>query len=246
MAGAIHTPMSHGLRRNFNVTRTFVPIEEDAAAYGPGEKIRLPRVVSDTGPAAQLGKVRPVYLGRAWRAGAAKIGSFEKGLFYWYDTPVNNERLFKARKILKNCLYATIATVCEDGSPWNSPVFICSDSKLVLYWASAIESQHSKNIIRDGRVFLVLFDSHDSWGEGQGLYITALAQEVKDKAEIDKACELRVKKVGAANQTAAGFTGKSPRRIYRAVPEQVWLNEVKGKSVDIRARINLRAFVDGL
>ncbi len=41
MMGASHTPVSYGKNRQFDVSRTFVPTDEAAAAYAPIEKMRF-------------------------------------------------------------------------------------------------------------------------------------------------------------------------------------------------------------
>lgn len=46
MAGAMHTPISYGISRLFDVTRIFVPAAKEAAAYGPGERMRFGRMSS--------------------------------------------------------------------------------------------------------------------------------------------------------------------------------------------------------
>ena len=36
---------------------------------------------------------------------------------------MNEDFSKRAREIVEKIIYITIATVCEDGSPWNTPVY---------------------------------------------------------------------------------------------------------------------------
>lgn len=133
-----------------------------------------------------------------------------------------NER---ASEIINRELYATIATSTKDGTPWNSPVYICHDGDYTFYWSSAKDSQHSVNIAQNENVFLVIFDSQAPWGEGEGVYIQAHAKEVTDRQEIAKAIELRFARVHKGKQPVESFMDEAPRRIYKAVPVHFWMNE---------------------
>ena len=153
---------------------------------------------------------------------------------------MTDQAVLDAKDIIAKNLYATVGTVCPDGSPWSSPVYICHDNELNFYWASAVQSQHSQNIAANGHAFLTLFDSHNPWGQGKGIYMTARAIALEEEKEIVAACELRAKKVPASAQPAALFTGDSPRRIYKATPIKIWRNGFvlqNGRWVDVRAEI---------
>lgn len=58
-----------------------------------------------------------------------------------------------AVEIIKQNMYATIATVDNEGQPWASPVFVVYDNELSFYWASGRSSQHSRNIKTQPRFF---------------------------------------------------------------------------------------------
>jgi general stress protein 26 len=79
------------------------------------------------------------------------------------------------RELLYRLPYATIATVCPDGQPWNTPVFARGDDELNLYWVSHKQAQHSLNIARQPRIFVVIYDSMVPEGEGLGLYLAMRA-----------------------------------------------------------------------
>lgn len=148
----------------------------------------------------------------------------------------------QAQSILDRNAYITLATVSEDGEPWNSPLFFAYDSDYNLYWASYIESQHSQNIRANGQAFIVAYDSTVPWGTGTGVFIQAQAREVTDQQEIIKACRLRRARVPEANQPPEDFMGDKPRRIYCATPQKIWMNgddKVNGNFIDVRKEASL-------
>ena len=78
--------------------------------------------------------------------------------------------------------YATIATVCEDGQPWNTPVAVAFDDAYTMYWVSSRSSRHSQNIDRDPRIFVVLYNSRSS--KGEGVYFAMTAQALEREEDI--------------------------------------------------------------
>ena len=78
-----------------------------------------------------------------------------------------------AQKLLKNVRHAAYATVNQDNTPHNSPLMLFYNEDLTkLYIGSYSDSLHSKNIVRSGQAFVVLYDSFTK-GQG-GLYITGV------------------------------------------------------------------------
>lgn len=151
----------------------------------------------------------------------------------------------KTARIIKQNIYAAVATSSTSGEPWNSPVYAVPDAQLNFYWASGMASQHSQNIVANSRVFLAIFDSSARWGEGEGAFIQATACEVTDPGEIAKACALRKARVPEAKHVSADdFIGDRPRRIYRATPQKIWVShdgKINGYFVDERAEVDLVA-----
>jgi general stress protein 26 len=112
---------------------------------------------------------------------------------------MEDRHLTSAAGILKSIHYITIATVCEDGSPWNSPVSATLDTDFTFKWGSNPENVHSQNIRRDNRVFVVIFDSTAPEGTGEGVYMTGRAEELEEENNS-------IKK-------------------YRFVPKRIWIND---------------------
>ena len=148
----------------------------------------------------------------------------------------------KAAKVITETIYAAVASCTKTGEPWNSPVFVVYDEFLNFYWASSASSQHSRNLRSNSKVFLAIYDSSAPWGTGQGVFIEAEAMEVSDPYEIARACQLRKARVPSAKQPPESFIGARPRRIYRATPKRVWVNQdgqTNGFFVDERVEIEL-------
>ena len=146
----------------------------------------------------------------------------------------------KAKAITDKISFATLATVSNDGQPWNSPVAAIHDDDLTYYWASWTENQHSKNSRANGKVFIVVYDSTvTNPDDAVGVYIRAIASEVTDLEEINAI----IAKVPIGNlnkETAENFLGDYPRRWYKAIPQQIWLNtdgDVRGNFVDMREEL---------
>jgi hypothetical protein len=127
------------------------------------------------------------------------------------------KHLFDAASILKSVRYLTLATVCMDGSPWNSPVSAFHDSELAFFWGSSTDNIHSQNIRRDGRAFAVVYDSTTPEGTGVGVYMQGVATELDNENEI-------IKK-------------------YRFMPSRIWIND-EAKNPDGSYKHDIRIELD--
>lgn len=145
----------------------------------------------------------------------------------------------RLQKLLATTSYATIATTCPDGTPWNTPVVSYFDNDLNLYWASWIQNQHSQNLKHNNRVFAVVFDSSSPLGTGEALYFQMRARKLEDPDEISVAKHIYLDRYGEADCPDV-FTGSCPRRIYEATPEKIWSNTDGARGahfVDLRVPI---------
>src|SRR3989344_3336518 len=154
----------------------------------------------------------------------------------------SSELTSKAKKVINDILYITIATSDKNNSPWNSPVYSAFDKNYNFYWASWKENQHSKNIKENEKVFVVIYDSTVTEGTGFGVYMRGRARqlETKDAVEIVKSLKLLYSRKSKKPRKPEEFLGLLPRRIYKFVPEQIWVNsggDVKGNFVDSRIDI---------
>jgi uncharacterized protein YhbP (UPF0306 family) len=92
-----------------------------------------------------------------------------------------------ARRIIDTNKYLTLATVGTDGLPWASPVFFTPDGYSDLYWASAPDTQHSRNLAHRPDVAIVVFDSTVPIGGAQAVYMRALVTMVPDDDLAERA-----------------------------------------------------------
>lgn len=138
---------------------------------------------------------------------------------------MEEKHLTSAVKILRELKYMTLATVCADGSPWNSPVAHSPLKELIFYWGSTEDSIHSQNIRRDRRVFVVVYDSTLPEGMGEGVYMRGEAEELDE---------------------VNGLV-----RMYRFIPQQIWINDAdkdgKGNYLrDFRVELDIEKLREAL
>jgi len=145
----------------------------------------------------------------------------------------------QVKTILDNIAYITVATVSDDGQPWNTPVAAYHfPNDYTLYWASWQENQHSKNIRANGKAFIVAYDSTPADNKpSAGVYILAEAKELTNEQEVMEAAKV----FGDDPYNPSDgkeYLGDKPRRIYKAVPLKIWTNgdsEINGNFIDVRA-----------
>ena len=134
-----------------------------------------------------------------------------------------NDFYRKAAEIIKSINYITIATATKDGTPWNTPVSATFDSSLNFYWGSSPNAVHSKNILENPEVFVVIFDNHQLEGTGVGVYM-------RGRAKSDELENIDITR-------------------YIFAPEQVWVNdEEKDKEgqyrYDIRIPLDINKLIE--
>ena len=147
-----------------------------------------------------------------------------------------------AKRIIEDVLYITIATVDDQGQPWNTPVYAAYDDDFNFYWTSWKDNQHSRNIRKNWQVFLVIYDSTAPEDTGEGVYCKAISTELTNPDEIEHALRLLWERAGKRRPEPHEVLGDYPRRVYRASPTEVWVNgdgEVNGHYVDIRVEVDL-------
>ena len=89
-----------------------------------------------------------------------------------------NELEAAARAIVDAGRYMTLGTAAADGRPWVTPVWYAHEEARTFLWVSDPGTRHSFNIAARPDVSLVIFDSHAELGEGQGVYVRAVAEQV--------------------------------------------------------------------
>ena len=154
------------------------------------------------------------------------------------------ERKKRAKELLQTARHAAMATVNADGTSHNTPFFFIHDKKLDnIYWGSHPDALHSKNIIRTGNVFVVVYDMI----EKGGVYMKASDAHELSGVELKKALqvhnELRAKERKEPIPLSY-YTGDSPQRMYAAKPTNFWVcigkRDSKGMMIqDLRIEVKL-------
>ena len=69
-----------------------------------------------------------------------------------------------AQAVLHENTYMTLATAAADGTPWGTPVHFAHDSEYV-YWLSSPQATPSKNLDKNSKLFVTIFDAGQSVSE---------------------------------------------------------------------------------
>ena len=119
--------------------------------------------------------------------------------------------------LLNKSRIAIYATVNEDGSPHNSPMFFIPSAKLdIIYMGTHPESLHARNITRTGQAFAVIYGRTS---EGlKGLYFKIENfHEVADDIELVKAVQAHNdarKKFAKPPIPVEYYKTPNPQRMY--------------------------------
>jgi general stress protein 26 len=146
----------------------------------------------------------------------------------------------RARQIIEEMRYITLATASKKGVPWITPVFAMHEKDFVFYWTSYPKSIHSVNIKENPEIAISIYNSKAEPGTGLGVYIKAKAHVVEDESEIDRLFKIFKKSIFV--NEVGDVMGESPLRFYKAVPERFWVNcidKLNGKYIDVRKEVRL-------
>jgi hypothetical protein len=91
----------------------------------------------------------------------------------------------RVREALERTDIMALSTIDQDGGPWTSPVQYQSDSQLNLYFASMPDARHVRNIERDARVAVAIYNMPGPPGGNLGLQIRGLAAQVPPGSRHD-------------------------------------------------------------
>lgn len=148
-----------------------------------------------------------------------------------------------AKDIIESNQYMTLATVTEVGHPWVSPVVYALDGSYNLYYMSLPTSSHSKNIMKDSRVSLAIFDSRQNFGEGVGLQIVGKVNVVPVKATMKMFKYYFGREWPYGNlvnvKDFKKFFSVYKYRFYKVTPSEIWLNDPR-REYDARVKVSLK------
>ncbi len=95
--------------------------------------------------------------------------------------------------LLRNQSTVALATVDEHGEPCVAPLFYIVDGDLTLYWLSAADSLHSRNLQRSPRASATVYRHAENWREICGVQMrgsaTAVTEQSLRKAMVERYCE---------------------------------------------------------
>lgn len=135
-----------------------------------------------------------------------------------------------ARSIIDSNMYMVLGTADETGRPWASPVYYAAAGYTEFYWVSSPEVRHSRNIAIRPQISIVIFNSQAPIGTGQGVYMSAVAEELTG-GDLDRGIEIY-------SRTSLGHGGHewkqedvsvpAPYRLYRATVSEHWILDPTG------------------
>jgi nitroimidazol reductase NimA-like FMN-containing flavoprotein (pyridoxamine 5'-phosphate oxidase superfamily) len=132
------------------------------------------------------------------------------------------------RAIVDANLYMVLGTADQVGKPWVTPVYFAPLTYREFLWVSQPDARHSQNLQARSEVGIVIFDSSVPISTGQGVYMTATAEEVAaDRREqaVDVFSRRGVSH-GGRPWTSEDVVAPAPHRLYRAIAvEQYVLDE---------------------
>jgi uncharacterized protein YhbP (UPF0306 family) len=127
-----------------------------------------------------------------------------------------------AKAIIDSNSYLVLGTADENGLPWVSPVWYAPDEYRQFFWVSSPEARHSRNVAARPQVSIVIFDSQAPVGTGQGVYMSAVAEELTGD-EVDRGIRFfsrRSVAQGAGAWTADDVRPPARHRLYRATASE--------------------------
>jgi hypothetical protein len=121
--------------------------------------------------------------------------------------------------------YMTLGTADENGRPWVSPVYYAPEGYAKFYRVSSPEAAHSLNLTARPEVSIVIFDSRTPVGRGQGVYMSAVAEELTG-ADLDRGIVVFSRRSEAHRAGEWNLEDVRPParlRLYRATASEHWV-----------------------
>jgi pyridoxine/pyridoxamine 5'-phosphate oxidase len=119
-------------------------------------------------------------------------------------------------------LYMVLATADESGRPWAAPVYYAHADFREFFWVSSPTSNHSRNLAVRPELGIVIFDSQVPISTGQGVYMTAVGEQVAD-ADVERGMDVFSRRSllhGGVAWTPQDVRGEPAIRLYRATVEE--------------------------
>lgn len=159
------------------------------------------------------------------------------------------QQITRGKELLRSVKHACLATVNEDGTPHNTPLlFLYKEDLSLIFWGSHPDSLHSKNVLKTGQAFMVLYDAN----ERGGLYMKLTNAKVLEGEDLKEALAVHNK----ARQSRGDdellldyYSGDNPQRMWSARPVQFWVNGTERNAddhvvKDVRTEIKTKDLLD--
>ena len=140
-----------------------------------------------------------------------------------------------ARTIIDSNLYMTLGTADEAGRPWATPVYYAPRGYTEFHWVSAPEATHSRNIAGRPQVGIVIFDSRTPINTGQGVYMSAVAEQLTGD-DLDRGIAIfsrRSQEHGAGEWTPADVLAPARLRLYRATASETFVLGARDERIPV-------------
>lgn len=140
-----------------------------------------------------------------------------------------------AREIIDSNDYMTLGTADRTGRPWVSPVWYAAAGYRSFYWVSSPDTTHSQNLAARPELGIVIFDSRAPVGEGQAVYMSAVATELVGE-EVERGIGVFSRASvarGAREWTLEEVVSPARHRLYRATVRQHWVLDPSDRRVAV-------------
>jgi uncharacterized protein YhbP (UPF0306 family) len=116
--------------------------------------------------------------------------------------------------------YCVLATADSEGRPWATPVFFAAREDCELFWVSAQDSRHSRNIAVQPVIGITVFDSTVPIGAAEALYLEAHAKALDTAARAEALKVLNSKLPPPHALTPADLCPTGPMQVYHATVDR--------------------------
>lgn len=137
-----------------------------------------------------------------------------------------------------------LGTVGGGKNPWVSPVVYAYDKNWNFYFVSIPDSRHCLNMRANKSIAMAIFDSKQKLGEGIGLQMEGIVNEVK-LTELPKAALIYFKRKYPFGRMRHTFDTALKKllndklyRFYKIIPSKIWINDPESR-IDVRIQIRL-------
>ena len=140
-----------------------------------------------------------------------------------------------AKAIIDANLYMVLGTADQIGQPWVSPVYYAPAEYREFFWVSKPDASHSRNLEARGEVSIVIFDSSAPINTGQGVYMSAAAQQLTgdDRVEGIDIYSRRALAHGGREWTLEDVQAPAHLRLYRAIARDHYVLDAHDRRVPV-------------